>query len=349
MKAQSTSSPKKRKSAFTLIEIMVATVVMVVLTGLVIQITSEVLKVWNRSSSKLAANANARIAMDLIAQDLESAVFRNNGLQWLRSEKTNTRLSTNTVSLKLFSSALDRPNPPIGVDEAGDICAIAYQLDRRDPVTGSSEKRDDGNDNRLWILYRMVVPPAITFEHLLGKKAPGASKSIQEELPSTKKSGSTEVFKWRDSVNEPYPYDFTYTAETHYLVSNIVSFDIDFYVEDDGKITTLNIVSGDASGTSFDTRYGCGLDNDQDVVSLSNGATVGPQAYNWVVSPSPQQLAYRKPLSYATIRLTVLSDQGAQMLQNIQDETIASELVEDVIRMHGETYIRRVNLLGGAL
>jgi type II secretory pathway pseudopilin PulG len=339
MKAKSPFSSKKRKSAFTLIEIMVATVVMVVLTGLVIQITSEVLKVWNRSSGKLAANANARVAMDLLTQDLESAVFRNNGLQWLRSEKDTTRLNTNTVSLKLFSSALDRPNPPNGEDVAGDVCAIAYQLDRRDPVTGSSDMRD-GYDNRLWILYRMVVPPAITFEHLLGRKAPGAPKSIQEELPSTNKSG--EESQWRDSVNSPYFYDFSYTAETHYLVSNIVSFDIDFYVEDDGDPTTLNIVSEDASGTSSDTRYGFGLDNPV----LSNGATVGPQAYNWEDSPSPQQLAYRKPLSYATIRLTVLSDQGAQMLQNIDR---ISETVDDVIRMHGETYIRRVNLLGGAL
>ena len=41
------------KRAFTLIEIMVATVIMVVLVGLVIQITSEVLKVWTRSSGKL--------------------------------------------------------------------------------------------------------------------------------------------------------------------------------------------------------------------------------------------------------------------------------------------------------
>ena len=74
------------KRAFTLIEIMVATVIMVVLVGLVIQITSEVLKVWSRSSGKLAANAEARIAMDMITQDLETAVFRNNGQQWLRVE-----------------------------------------------------------------------------------------------------------------------------------------------------------------------------------------------------------------------------------------------------------------------
>ena len=100
------------KRAFTLIEIMVATVIMVVLVGLVIQITSEVLKVWTRSSGKLAANAEARIAMDLITQDLETAVFRNNGQQWLRvqgPETTGGKFDDDTVSLKLFSPALDRP------------------------------------------------------------------------------------------------------------------------------------------------------------------------------------------------------------------------------------------------
>ena len=63
MKKLKFSRQNKRQSAFTLIEIMVASVVMVVLTGLVIQITSEVLKVWSRSSGKLSANAEARIAM----------------------------------------------------------------------------------------------------------------------------------------------------------------------------------------------------------------------------------------------------------------------------------------------
>ena len=87
MKTLNLSRERKYQSAFTLIEIMVATVVMIVLTGLVIQITSEVLKVWNRSSGKLSANAEARIAMDLLTQDLETAVFRNNNLQWLEARE----------------------------------------------------------------------------------------------------------------------------------------------------------------------------------------------------------------------------------------------------------------------
>ena len=64
MKTSRQNSKLKRRSAFTLIEIMVASVIMVVMVGLVIQITSEVLKVWNRSSGKLSANAEARIALD---------------------------------------------------------------------------------------------------------------------------------------------------------------------------------------------------------------------------------------------------------------------------------------------
>ena len=79
-------SNRQARSAFTLIELMVATVVMLILVGLVVEITFNVLNAWNRASGKLAANAEARIAMDLLTQDLQTAVLRNNGQQWLRVE-----------------------------------------------------------------------------------------------------------------------------------------------------------------------------------------------------------------------------------------------------------------------
>ena len=74
---------RQARSAFTLIEIMVATVVMLILVGLVGEITFNVLNAWNRASGKLAANAEARIAMDLLTHDLQSTVLRSNGQQWL--------------------------------------------------------------------------------------------------------------------------------------------------------------------------------------------------------------------------------------------------------------------------
>lgn len=285
---------KKSRSAFTLIEIMVATVVMVVLVGLVIQITSEVLKVWNRSSGKLSANAEARIALELLTQDLETAVFRNNGLQWLRAED-DTSGSVNTVSLKLFSPALDRPSGP------GDICAIAYLLENRDPVSGSPTAGDP--DDRLWILYRMVAKPQDTFDNLMGE-------GNQNTLPDK----SQETWGSNSIVGEDTSGNFG----TNYLVSNVVGFEIDFYVEEDGT----------AGGTlvTGDTIYG-GVD-----------ATVGPQ--------STVGGGFTKPLSYAEIKLTIISDEGASLLQNL--DQIPQDF-DDVIREHGEVFTRRVNLLARPL
>ena len=296
MKTLNFNSQKKRQSAFTLIEIMVASVIMIVLTGLVIQITSEVLKVWNRSSGKLAANAEARIAMDLLTQDLEEAVFRNNRMQWLRSEKESTSLGTNTVALRLFAPALDRPEGP------GDICAIAYQLENRDPVSGSASQGDP--DDRLWILYRMVATPEDTFMGLMGKLNQGS-------LPNKSASNWTGV-----GVSE----SIVGIDGSNYLVQNVVNFEVDFHVQDDGDSSTSTLVT-DAAGTIYGGQ----------------SSTVGPQA---------QTLAYRQPLAYAEIRLTIVSDVGAQLLQNI---TKIPETEEEVIRQHGEVFTRRVNLLARPL
>ena len=306
MKKLNFSRQKKHQSAFTLIEIMVATVIMVVLTGLVIQITSEVLKVWNRSSGKLAANAEARIAMDLLTQDLEAAVFRNNGLQWLRAEKDSTSLGTNTVSLRLFAPALDRPEGP------GDICAIAYQLENRDPVSGSDSQGDP--DDRLWILYRLVVNPQDTFTGLMGK-------SNQGSLPSKDASNWSGV-----GVSE----SIVGINGSNFLVQNVVNFEVDFYVKDDGDSSTETLVT-DAGGTIYGGQIGV-------------PPTVGPQAYP--NTSSSQLLAYRQPLAYAEISLTIVSDDGAQLLQNI---TKIPETKEEVIRQHGEVFTRRVNFLARPL
>jgi len=294
--------------AFTLIEIMVATVIMVVLVGLVIQITSEVLKVWSRSSGKLAANAEARIAMDMITQDLETAVFRNNGLQWLRSEDDTVSgpagTSNATVALRLFSPALDRPDGP------GDICAIAYKLDYLNAVTGTA------TGDRLFVLYRLVVNPKDTFDGLMGT-------ANQKSLPNKGASAWTGP-----SVNE----SIVGVNGANYLVSNIVEFQIEFHVQDDGDPDTVTLIT-DAAGTIYGGQIGV-------------PPTVGPQAYPSAAPTALQLLAYRQPLAYAEVKLTVISDAGAQMLENIAK---IPETVDEVIQQYGDTFIRRVNFMAHPL
>ncbi|RCL36810.1 MAG: hypothetical protein DBX01_00615 [Puniceicoccaceae bacterium] len=293
MKTLNFSRQKNHQSAFTLIEIMVATVVMIVLTGLVIQITSEVLKVWNRSSGKLSANAEARIAMDLLTQDLETAVFRNNGQRWLEARQLDlgdplTGGNFKTTQLRLFSPALDRP------DEPGDICGISYLLDYRNPIDGGV----DGD--RTFVLYRHLVDPKTSFDNLMGEPQQNTFDNTEWSPDSTRDGGS------------------------NYLVSNIVDFRIDFYVLDDGDTDTPRLVSGD-------------------VFFGGTNSTVGTSA------TSPAQAQFAKPLAYAEITLTVISDEALRVIQNDVLAQTGFANWREYITANGEVFTRRVNFLARPL
>jgi prepilin-type N-terminal cleavage/methylation domain-containing protein len=192
----------RRRHGFTLIEILVASAVMALLVGLVITITSQVLNVWNRSGGRLSANQEARIAMEMLTQDLETAVFRNrrsaaDDSEWffLRNVEIPGASSINTVALKLFSPALDRPAP---ADEPGDICAISYELKQVDligsPATGQPR----------FALFRQLNDPQSTFDTMLG--------------------GSIDA--WGNNI-----------SEEDYLVANIVEFNIRLYQANGDLIT----------------------------------------------------------------------------------------------------------------
>ena len=60
-----------KSKGYTLIEVLTSTTIMVILAGLVIQITSQIINIWGRSSAKLSTLGEARIAMDIIANDLK--------------------------------------------------------------------------------------------------------------------------------------------------------------------------------------------------------------------------------------------------------------------------------------
>ena len=222
---------RQARSAFTLIEIMVATVVMLILVGLVVEITFNVLNAWNRASGKLAANAEARIAMDLLTQDLQTAVLRNNGQQWLRVEgpiDPNGNFNNQTVSLKLFSPALDRPKLDANGNEIpGDICAIGYRLAYKESYSGGNQ-----SGPKTFALYRSIVDPRTTFDSLLGNP-------YQLELIGD---------SWADS---------SIIDEANYLVSNIVEFKIFVYSDDnkysdDGERLALNDREGDQADLKID-------------------------------------------------------------------------------------------------
>ena len=302
MNTLSQRTRRTAKRAFTLIEIMVATVIMIVLVGLVIQITSEVLKVWTRSSGKLSANAEGRIAMDMITQDLETAVFRNNGQQWLRVDgpeplAAGAPYTSQTVALKLFTAALDRDKFEPGVVDSegkpipipGDICGVAYRLAYQESYDQTGVAADDRVS--VYALYRAVERADDTFDDLMGSSSDTASPQLILD-----DSGPTF---WTEAE---------ITAADNYLVSNIVDFKVLIY-ENDPTATSTVPVNVDANfELSGDYAYG------------GTGATL----------TGGSQL----PLLYADIMLTVVSDTGLNMLDNLGK---IPESAAEIVQQHGDT------------
>ena len=278
---------RQARSAFTLIEIMVATVVMLILVGLVVEITFNVLNAWNRASGKLAANAEARIAMDLLTQDLQTAVFRNNGQQWLRvegPEDIDGLYDSQTVALKLFSPALDRD-----VTSAGDICAIAYRLEYQSSFTGGS---------RVYALYRSIARPDVTFNTLLGSS---------NDLDSPQLTLEQGASFWDTS---------TIINTENYLVSNIVDFKILIYLNDGSNLP----MNADAKSVlSIDYVFG------------GSDATLNTDGI-------------QEELLYAEIILTVVSDDGLELLRLLDEGRGGTgySSPDDVVREHGKQFNRRV-------
>ena len=283
---------------------------MIVLTGLVIQITSEVLKVWNRSSGKLSANAEARIAMDLLTQDLETAVFRNNGLRWLEAETKEIAsvagYQPQTINLLLFSPALDRPiEDKSSKVIPGDICAVQYELVYQNPVSGGSSRAEDN----MFALHRRVIDPSTSFNQIMGE-------------------GNQETFtSWDDAIVTPVettlsldPYPAPEDPQ-NYLAGHVANFTVDFYV----------------------------IDNNGDEVIVPSPIKFGGTAPT--VGSSSPSLAF--PLAYAEISLTILSDEGTKLLQNLDANRGGTGFDfgdgEGIVRQHGEVFTRRVNFLARPL
>lgn len=299
MNTPHTGSERLSVNAFTLIEVLVASLVMVILVGILAYIASSVMDSWNRSSGKLSANAEARLALDLIAQDLETAVLRNNGQQWLRVEETapdniGGPYRSDSVYLKLFAPALDRQS-------SDGICAIAYALAYKESYQGGPE---------TYALYRRVVDPQDTLDDYLSSQFDDPDSSAQGSLASPGRLNAD----WNIDLNNVAGDSII--SDQSYLAGNIVSFKILIY--DSSQETPRN---GNINYDITDDYIFGGSD--------SNAGTNAPL--------------------YADIILTIITDQGAEMLKTRDiDGTrktiidLVSETADDAVTQHGKTLIRRV-------
>jgi hypothetical protein len=183
----SSRSTFNTRSGFTVIEVLVAAGITAMLAGFIAVIVQSVSVVWLRSGNKLGADAQARIVLDQLQLDLQSARYRDDGNAWFAADVLN-----NTGNSGLWQAAVRNPKPPTNLSlqmTAPDIAnarfgvagvwlrfftssrgtnnasnaatisapvAVGYQLIRRFTATNPA------NLNTAYLLHRTEVRPGAT-------------------------------------------------------------------------------------------------------------------------------------------------------------------------------------------
>jgi prepilin-type N-terminal cleavage/methylation domain-containing protein len=77
------SAPNALRRGFTLLEVMVATSIMVIIVLAVVTIATDTFKAYDRAVADLSTQSEARGVLDALENDLQTAVLRPDGRCWM--------------------------------------------------------------------------------------------------------------------------------------------------------------------------------------------------------------------------------------------------------------------------
>ncbi len=208
---------RENRDGFTLIEILIASSIMVVLLGLVLAVATQALETWRRTSESLEMEVSARLALDILTGDLETAFIPELEGEWVRAEPEQMAMPAQiplqaSSWLTFLSPVRDRIRTGLdGQTEYGDVCAVSYRVYYQNAIFG-------GPENAVLGLYRSVMSPSRTYLEL----------RTQGERGSTLFQG---FWKGTAAADTIHPAAF--------LIGNIVKFQITFTLLDgEGKLAT---------------------------------------------------------------------------------------------------------------
>ena len=280
----SSKSAFTRRRAFTLIEVLVAAGITVLIAGWVVLILSNVLFSWSRISGKVEAERQARLVLDQLALDLQSALFRDDGAVWLAATILDqpgnsglwemaarqkpagraghsldpaaagfaeARFGQAGVWLRFFTDTRGSNDLANFPTTASAPAAIAYQLIRHRAADNPAS-----TDFR-YLLYRSQVRP--------GESAarPGTLESGFDLDPALAESDYTRIVPGVNDGTQPDdPVSIRCPNNAGNVIGeNVIDFGVRFYARDaTGELTTVFPESEDQSENLERTRFPAAID-----------------------------------------------------------------------------------------
>ena len=219
-------------SGFTLIELLVATAVVMIFLVLAVNMATDTLRQSEAVNAKLRSNLQARLVMDWITRDIQTAVVRQDGGEWLRMEPStlSAGIGLPVCKLMLFSQAGELHMT--ANQTLSGPAAVAYQVAYCDPITLDTTTRQETS------LFRMALDPAYTFQEgfVLNKPV-----NLQTELWNVLPAGVGVV------------------KPENVLIQNIAGFQIAFeFLSSDGTTHKSSAADTFSAGVDGKVRVGTG-------------------------------------------------------------------------------------------
>lgn len=334
MKTTSTSA------GFTLIELLTAAAITLVLAGVMLAVTTQVLATWRKAQDTSTTRVQAKLALDMMQRDLSSAIHRREGagVNWLAvdviasaSTLANHGWQTSTTmkpsggeSSLLVPDTLDGADPLVsdarfGLSGAWLRCivtnaesggsmpiAVSYQIARR-PLSGTDVSTKNLAEVR-YTLFRSAVSTENTFNVGYDVKATGYGSS----------SPSSTTMRAAYTLTNPH------TAGDA-LVTNAVDFGVWFYRRD------------------------------RTTGALVRQFPIDRSDLDYAVSDTPTVTDANRYPDVADVMVRVLTEEGARLLAAMErgDGSVAApaSLTREqwwwqIVTNHSQVYTRRIQMKG---
>ncbi|MBR5887036.1 MAG: prepilin-type N-terminal cleavage/methylation domain-containing protein [Akkermansia sp.] len=316
----------KKRRGFTLVELIVAMAITAGLVLIIMQLTNKGVDLWKKVQEDVSTSTSGRVALQIMARDLESFQMKgNNRYEWLFAKTEQDRQGgklpkglkiPRSVQLVFFSCAPDR-NPAVSsstslrsnyrgarahnMETQGDVNAIGYRLMYRDQVLNVDANDKERGIFPIFSLYRQLIPPRESFEKLM----------CQERL---------------DQAYVPYEKD----EKDNFLCENIVELSLIFnieYVRDDADAESGRVAY---DSVSIPVISSSGTVSNKSISVFGDRIVAGTTTYRnaRVVS--------------ATMSITVLTDEGVNLVEQVRQKRRRAPKPEEFFRAYTRAFTSTV-------
>ena len=337
----------KKRRGFTLVELMVATAIMIILIMFVTNIAVSMLRAYDNTVAALTANSDARSVLDPLESDLTSAMTFDDSHTWFEVRYDGETDLGNleeyaAPQVMVFSQTSDRTRRSrtgtTASELPGELCAVRYALVQKSPFGDTA----DSPENLSYTVYRAVLNAKDTLEVAIPYVVGSSGKSEGD----TAKQKPSEFWNSGEQITDPtdekkYTPKEWATQIQNFLIDGIIDITLVFWYDDftDGNRKIAVVSNPDLTSRLREIYKNYDITTFKSSIAAGAGKVIFDDNFSGAKSGA---------LRSVDVSVTVLGSDGKDALLALQRQNNSGKIDQDkfesVILEHGTTFSRSLPL-----